>query len=189
MRDRAPRFQVKAKDDKHSINEQIRAPEVRVIGADGAQLGVLRTGEAIRIAAEAGLDLVEVAGTAKPPVCRILDYGKLKYREQKKAAETRKKSAIHVVKELRVRYSTDKHDLETKLRQAREFLTEGDKVKFSMRFSGREVVYESLGRKILEEIVEALKDISAVEEITPLMGRRMILNLVPRSQAHPSHPK
>lgn len=169
------------KTDKHSINNEITALEVRVINADGEQLGVLSLREAITVAEDQGLDLVEVAPEAKPPVCRILDYGKLRYREQKKAAETRKKSSAQTTKELRVRYSTDDNDIATKVRNARRFLEEGDKVKFEMRFKGREVVYQDLGRETFKQIIKMLEDVAIVEELTPLMGSKMILNLAPKS--------
>lgn len=173
------------KQEKHSINEQITAREVRVIGIDGEQLGILPTREAMRVAEESGVDLVEVAPEAKPPVCRILDYGKLKYKEQKKAAEARKKAATQAVKDLRVRYSTDKHDLETKVRNARTFLSEGDKVRFEMRFRGREVVYEKLGREIFDQISAQLAEVGVVESLSPLVGQKMILTLAPKGQAAP----
>ena len=169
--------------DKYRINDEISANEVRLIGAEGDQLGVKTFREAMAIAEEAGLDLVEVAGGAQPPVCRILDYGKLKYKEQKKAAETRKRSSTTTVKELRIRYSTDKHDLDTKIRQARNFLEQGDRVRFQMRFRGREVVYRNLGEETFRQVTARLEDIASVEEFTPMMNQRMILSLVPKSQA------
>ncbi|MCC6952840.1 MAG: translation initiation factor IF-3 [Deltaproteobacteria bacterium] len=174
-----------SKSDKHHINSDITAPEVRVIGADGAQLGVLKTREAIAIAEEQGLDLVEVAHDATPPVCRILDYGKLRYKEQKKASEARKKSSTHVTKELRVRYSTDKHDLETKVKHARKFLGEGDKVRFEMRFRGREVVYQELGKDIFKQIAASLQDVGIVEESTPLLGYKMTMSFAPKGHVAP----
>ena len=156
-----------------------------MIGADGAQLGVLKTREAIAIAEEQGLDLVEVAHDATPPVCRILDYGKLRYKEQKKASEARKKSSTHVTKELRVRYSTDKHDLETKVKHARKFLGEGDKVRFEMRFRGREVVYQELGKDIFKQIAASLQDVGIVEESTPLLGYKMTMSFAPKGHVAP----
>jgi len=170
-------------DTKYSINEQIIAPQVRVVGVDGSQVGIISTREAIRMAEEAGVDLVEVAPEANPPVCRLLDFGKLKYREQKKAADARKRAATHTVKELRVRYNTDKHDLETKIRNAKKFLEEGDKVRFQMRFKGRESVYRELGEQLFEQIAETLKDISIIEESTPLLGQRMTMTLGPRGHS------
>jgi len=181
MRERSFANRAPKKDDKYNVNEDITAREVRVIGVDGAQLGVLTTVDAIKMAEELGVDVVEVAPEANPPVCRLLDYGKLKYKEQKKAAETRKRSAQQAVKELRVRYSTDEHDLDTKVRAARKFLEGGDRVRFQMRFRGREVVYQNLGRDIFDEIVKRHEDIGTVDERSPLIGQRMILSFAPKS--------
>ena len=183
FRGRFQRFAPSRSDDKHAINEQISAPEVRVVGADGSQLGVMRTRDAITLAQEQGLDLVEVAANISPPVCKLIDYGKLKYREQKKAAEARKKSSTSTTKELRIRYSTDTHDLETKVRNARRFLEDGDKVKFEMRFRGREVVYQELGRETFKQIIEMLQDIGVVEEQTSLVGYRMHLSFAPKAKS------
>ena len=169
-------------DEKYSINEQIVAPQVRVIGAKGEQIGIIATREAMRMAEEEGVDLVEVAPEANPPVCRLLDYGKLKYREQKKAADARKRAATHTVKELRIRYNTDKHDLETKIRNARKFLEEGDKVRFQMRFKGRESVYRELGEQVFQQVAELLQDLALIEESTPLLGQRMTMTLAPRTK-------
>ena len=169
------------KQEKYLINEQITAPQVRLVGGDGEQIGIVSREQALERAESSGLDLVEVAPGSSPPVCRLLDYGKLKYREQKKAAEARKRTATNTVKELRVRYSTDKHDLETKINRAKKFLASGDRVKFLMRFRGREVVYKELGLQVFADIVEQLEDIAIVEEQTPLLGNRMILNLAPKS--------
>ncbi len=183
MRQMRPRERDNRAPEKHAINEQIIAIEVRVIGVDGEQLGVLPTREALRLAEEGGVDLVEVAPEARPPVCRLLDYGKLKYREQKKAAETRKRSSAHVVKELRVRYNTDKHDLDIKVKNARKFLEEGDRVRFQMRFRGRESANKELGEGIFKQIIERLQDLAIVEEFTPLAGQRMTMSLAPRGAA------
>lgn len=175
-----PRFrQQQPSTDKHRINRDITALEVRVIGSGGEQLGVLRTRDAIQKAEEEGLDLVEVAGTAKPPVCKILDYGKLKYREQKKEAALRKNTGP-TVKEIRVRYNTDKHDLETKMRNAKKFILEGDRVRFEMRFKGREASYQDLGKAIFQNIIAQLSEVAVVEESTPLIGLKMILVFVPK---------
>lgn len=172
--------------EKHKINEQISSRTVRLIGAKGEQVGVVSIQEALERAEEDGFDLVEVAPDVSPPVCKILDYGKLKYRERKKAAEARKHSTTHGVKELRVRYSTDQHDLETKVRYARRFIDEGDRVRFQMRFKGREVEYKDLGLEIFKQISAQLEDIASVEELTPLLGKRMTLTLVPKSLAKTS---
>jgi translation initiation factor IF-3 len=127
----------------------------------------------------AGLDLAEIAPEASPPVCKILDYGKLKYREQKKEAEARKKRTENIVKELRIRYRTDVGDLETKLKHARDFLGEGDKVKFSMRFKGREVMYVDLGDEKFKTIIERLSDVATVDEKSPLTGKQIYIVLAP----------
>ncbi len=181
MRHRGPRHRPRENKDKHRLNEEINVPEVRVVGPEGDQLGVLPTATAIAIAEEAGMDLVEVAPNNEPPVCRILDYGKLKYKEQKKAAEARKKSSTAQVKELRIRYRTDTHDLETKVRKARKFLVDGDRVRFQMRFRGREVVYRELGENTFKQVSEMLGDVATVEDFSPLMNQRMHLTLVPRA--------
>jgi len=179
------RFRQSEKNEKHRLNRDIGVPEVRVIGADGSQLGVLKTRDALAIAEEAGLDLVEVAPEAKPPVCKILDYGKLKYKEQKKEAATRKKSSVQVVKELRIRYNTDKHDLETKVRNARKFLEEGDRVRFEMRFRGREIVYRELGEQIFKQIIAELAETGVVDEAPPMQGPKMIVIFAPKGVAKP----
>lgn len=165
--------------DTHRINELITAREVRVIAADGEQLGILQIRDALQKAQELELDLVEVAPQAKPPVCKILDYGKFKYKEQKKETEARKNRSETVLKELRLRYRTDVGDLEVKLKQARDFLAEGDKVKFSMRFKGREAMYLDLGREKFDQIVERLKDVATVDERSPVYGRQIFITFAP----------
>lgn len=165
--------------DTHRINELITAREVRVIAADGEQLGVLQIKDALQKAQELELDLVEVSPGAKPPVCKILDYGKFKYKEQKKEAEARKNRSETSLKELRLRYRTDVGDLEVKLKQARDFLAEGDKVKFVMRFKGREAMYLDIGREKLDQIVERLKDAATVDERSPTSGRQIHVTFAP----------
>jgi translation initiation factor IF-3 len=165
--------------DTHRINELIIAKEVRVIAPDGEQLGVLSIRDALTKAQELGLDLVEVAPQAKPPVCKILDYGKFKYKEQKKEAEAKKNRSETSIKELRLRYRTDVGDLEVKLKQARDFLAEGDKVKFVMRFKGREAMYIDLGREKLDQIQQALADVAVVDERSPTSGRQIHITFAP----------
>ncbi len=165
--------------DTHRINQFIQAKEVRVIAPDGEQLGVLSIRDALLKAEELGLDLVEVAGQAKPPVCKILDYGKFKYKEQKKEAEARKNRSETTIKELRLRYRTDVGDLETKLKQARDFLSEGDKVKFVMRFKGREAMYIDLGKEKFEQIKQNLADIATVDDASPIAGRQIHITFAP----------
>jgi len=174
--------QVQQPEEAHKINDRITAKEVRLIAEDGEQLGILPLKDAIRMAEEQDLDVVEVAPMAKPPVCRLMDYGKFKYKEQKKEAEARKKRSENTVKELRIRYRTDSGDLETKLKHAREFLEEGDKVKFSMRFKGREVMYMQLGDEKFNQIIEKLSDIASVDEKSPLSGRQIHLTLAPKKK-------
>lgn len=165
--------------DTHRINEFIIAREVRVIAADGEQLGIMQTRDALQKAQELGLDLVEVAPQAKPPVCKILDYGKFKYKEQKKEAEARKNRTETTLKELRLRYRTDVGDLEIKLKQARDFLAEGDKVKFSMRFKGREAMYVDLGLQKFDEVAKRLADVATVDERSPGAGRQIHITFAP----------
>ncbi len=165
--------------DAHRINHRITAREVRVISDTGEQLGVIALRDALLAAEKAGLDLVEVSGASNPPVCRIMDYGKFKYREQKKEAESRKKRTETELKELRIRYRTDVGDLDTKLRQAREFIEEGDKVKFSMRFKGREIMYVDLGQAKFKEIIERLADVATVDERSAPYGRMIYIVLAP----------
>ena len=165
--------------DQHRINGRIVAKEVRVISDTGEQLGVLPLREALAAAERAELDLVEVAPQSTPPVCRIMDYGKFKYREQKKDAEARKHRTESTLKEIRIRYRTDSGDLETKLKQAREFFAEGDKVKFSMRFKGREVMYTSLGAEKFNQVAERLADVATVDERSPLTGRQIHITFTP----------
>ncbi len=178
MRDRRPRGRPET-PDKHAINDKITAPKVRVIAVDGGQLGILDTSEAIKLAEEQGVDLVEVAPNSDPPVCRMLDYGKLKYRESKKAAEARKHSASNTIKELRIRYRTDSHDLDTKIRKAKKFLENGDRVKFQMRFRGREVAYRDLGEETFDQLIELLEGFATVEQRTRLVGNSMSITFAP----------
>ena len=165
--------------DAHKINKRIKASEVRVIGDEGEQLGILALKDALQAAEDAGLDLVEVAPNGKPPVCKLMDYGKFKYREQKKQAEARKKRSETSIKELRIRYRTEKADLDTKLKRAREFLAAGDKVKFSMRFRGREIVYLDLGVEKFQEIAKSLEDVAVVDDKSPPRGRQIHITFAP----------
>ncbi|MFM1846984.1 MAG: translation initiation factor [Pseudomonadota bacterium] len=175
-----PRFARKAPPpDAHRINDRIIAKEVRVIADNGEQLGIMSIRDALLRAEADELDLVEVSPNGKPPVCRLMDYGKFKYKEQKKEAEAKKKRSESTIKELRIRYRTDVGDLETKLKQAREFLAEGDKVKFSMRFKGREVAYIDLGLEKFKQIIERLADVATVDERSPAHGRQIHIVLAP----------
>jgi len=155
----------------------IKLKEVRVINSDGEQLGVLDTREAIKRAEEQGLDLVEVAPTAKPPVCRIMDFGKYKYEMAKKAAESRKHQTVIVVKEIKLRPRTDDHDVNFKMNNIKRFLEEGNKVKVTVMFRGREMAHIDHGRKVLERIVSELQNDAVVESPPRLEGRNMTLLL------------
>ena len=159
------------------INEQIRDREVRLIGEDGAQLGIMSSREAMRLAEEAGLDLVKIAPTAKPPVCKIVDYGKYKYEQIRKEKEARKKQKIVEVKEIRLSPNIDTNDLNTKISAARKFLTKGDKVKVTLRFRGREIAHMNNSRHILDDFAESLADISTMEKAPKMEGRSMTMFL------------
>ncbi len=163
-------------------NEMIRAREVRVIGADGDQLGILPRNEAMDLAREAGLDLVEVAATSDPPVCRIMDYGKYKYEQQKKKADARKRQSVIQIKEIKVRPKTDDHDYETKLRHIRRFLEDGDRCKVTVFFRGREIIHKDRGTAILERMVQDLADVAKLEQEPRAEGRTLQMLLVPKSR-------
>ena len=177
-RGRGPRF-VALPEETHRINRKIRAPQVRLIGADGGQVGIVPIEEAMRLAEMAELDLVEIAAKAQPPVCRILDYGKFKYQQHKKESEARKKSAMTAVKELRLGYRTGPGDVGRQISKARSFLAVGDRVKFLLRFRGREIAYQDLGREKLMGVCEALKDVASAEGSPRMEGRMMGILLAP----------
>ncbi len=159
------------------MNYGIRVREVRVVGADSEQLGVMEVRDAIKKAEELGLDLVEVAPTAKPPVCRIMDFGKYKYELSKKAQESKKRQTTIVVKEIKLRPRTDEHDVEFKLNNIKRFLEEGNKVKVSIMFRGREMAYTNQGKALLDRIVTALDGVAVVEQQARLEGRNMMMIL------------
>lgn len=161
------------------VNRQIRARDVRVIADDGSQLGVMATQDALRTAMEQGLDLVEVAPNADPPVCRIMDYGKFKYEQQKKTQGARKKSSQVQIKEIKFRPKTDEHDYQTKLKHIRRFLEAGDRCKAVIFFRGREVVHKDRGAAILKRVADDVKDIAKVEQEPLFEGRTMNMMLVP----------
>jgi len=165
---------------EHQINEEIRAKEVRLIGVNGEQIGIKPFREALQMAMDANLDLVNVAPQAKPPVCRIMDYGKYRYEQQKKEKEARKNQKIVDVKEIWFRASIEEHDFQTKLRNVQKFLREGDKVKCSVRFRGREITHANIGQKILERVAAESADLCVVERAPKLEGRSMIMILAPK---------
>lgn len=159
------------------INEQIRDREVRLIGEDGAQMGVMSIKEAMRLAREADLDLVKIAPNAKPPVCKIVDYGKFRYEQMRREKEAKKKQKVTEVKEIRLSPNIDMNDLNTKANMAKKFLTKGDKVKVSLRFRGREMAHVNVGKQILDSFYEKLDDIAVVDNPAKLEGRSMVMFL------------
>lgn len=165
-----------------NVNETIRAREVRLIDANGDQLGVKSRDEALKIAQTRNLDLVLVAPGAKPPVCRIMDYGKYRYEQQKKEKEARKKQRVINVKEVRFSPGIGDHDFNTKLRNARKFIENGDKVKASVRFRGRAITHKELGQEVLDRLAEEVKDIASVESKAKMEGRQMFMMLAPTSE-------
>ncbi|MAO57495.1 MAG: translation initiation factor IF-3 [Rhodospirillaceae bacterium] len=166
--------------DGPRINEDIDVAEVRVVDADGEMVGVLSTKEAIEMAFEVGLDLVEVSPNASPPVCKILDYGKFKYEAQKKANEARKKQKVIEVKEIKMRPGIDEHDYQTKMKAVRKFLDNGDKVKMTIRFRGREMAHQDLGMKVLDRVREEVDEQAKVEQFPKTEGRLMTMVIAPR---------
>jgi translation initiation factor IF-3 len=162
------------------VNEQIDVQKIRLIAPDGDMLGIVPTREALSAARDAGLDLVEVSPNAEPPVCKILDYGKYKYQTQKKKNEARKKQRTIDVKEIKLRPNIDDADYEVKLRNARRFLDEGDKVKVTMRFRGRELAHQELGMNVLVKVRDELEELSKVEQMPKMEGRQMIMVLSPK---------
>lgn len=159
------------------INEQIRDREIRLIGENGDQLGIMSARDAMKLAREAGLDLVKIAPTAKPPVCKIVDYGKYRYELARKEKEAKKKQKVTDVKEIRISPNIDDNDLNTKANQARKFITKGDKVKVALRFRGREMAHMSVTKQILDDFYEKLSDIAVIEKPAKLEGRSMIMFL------------
>ena len=159
------------------INEQIRDREVRLIGEEGEQLGVMSSREAQKLADEAGLDLVKIAPTAKPPVCKIVDYGKYRYELARKEKEARKKQKTIEIKEIRLSPNIDTNDLNTKINAAKKFLTKGDKVKVTLRFRGREMAHMNASKHILDDFAEALTEIAVVEKPAKVEGRSMTMVL------------
>ena len=159
------------------INEQIRDREVRLIGEEGEQLGIMSSREAQKLADEAGLDLVKIAPTAKPPVCKIGDYGKYRYEQARKEKEARKKQKTIEIKEIRLSPNIDTNDLNTKINAAKKFLTKGDKVKVTLRFRGREMAHMNASKHILDDFAEALTEIAVVEKPAKVEGRSMTMVL------------
>jgi len=169
---------VVAEEKDVRVNTRIRAREVRLIGAEGQQIGIVPLSQALALAEEAGLDLVEVGPLAVPPVCRIMDYGKFKYQRKKRQAEARKQQTAVQLKEVKIRYKTDEHDLQVKVRQAREFLQDGHKVKFVMFFKGREIQFAGMGQQVMEKVAADLMDAGMLERPPRMEGRILAMYLV-----------
>jgi translation initiation factor IF-3 len=162
------------------VNEEIRVPQVRLIDQNGEMLGVMSAREALMRAYDVGLDLLEISPNAVPPVCKITDFGKFKYEQQKKANEARKKQKIVEIKEVKVRPNIDDHDYDVKMRAMKSFIGEGDKVKVTLRFRGREMAHQDLGIKVLERIRQELGETIKVEQMPRLENRQMIMVLAPK---------
>jgi translation initiation factor IF-3 len=169
---------------KHRLNREITAPMVRLNGPENEPLGVVSLTEALRLSGEYDVDLVEIAPTADPPVCRLMDYGKFKYLEQKKAADAKSKQKVIEVKEVKFRPGTDEGDYNIKMRNLRRFIAEdGDKGKVTLRFRGREITHQEIGMRLLERIRDELADVSVVEHMPKLEGRQMIMVLAPKKRS------
>lgn len=174
----------KPKSDEPRVGRQITADKIRLIGADGEMVGIVSVRDGLRAAEEVGLDLVEISPGAVPPVCKVLDYGKYKYHEQKKAQEAKKKQKIIQIKEIKLRPSIDPHDLEIKMKAVHKFLDEGDKVKFTLRFRGREMAHQELGMRVLHKVREQLGETIRVEHEPSFEGRQVVMVV---ASAKPSH--
>ena len=176
---RRPHNAPPSRDTGPRVNDKIRANEIRLIGADGENAGVVPPRTALEMAEQAGLDLVEISPNANPPVCKIMDYGKYKYEQQKRESEARKKQKVIEVKEVKFRPGTDTHDYDVKMRNVLKFLEAGDKVKVTLRFRGREMAHQDLGRDLLERISEDVKDYGRVENMPKMEGRQMVMIIGP----------
>ena len=172
-------FQKRTKDRGPRSNNRISSPEVQVIGSDGDNLGILNTNEAISMAKEQGLDLIEISPSAKPPVCKIIDMGKFKYDAQKKANVAKKKQKIIALKEIKMRPVTETHDYDFKVKNAKKFIGKGDKVKFTIRFKGRELQHSHLGRELMDRIKVDMQDVGKVELHPKFDGKQMIMVMQP----------
>ncbi len=162
------------------MNDRIRSAEIRLIGADGENIGIVTPARAMAMAADVGLDLVEISPNAEPPVCKIMDFGKFKYEQQKREAEARKKQKIIEIKEIKFRPGTDTHDYDVKMRSVLKFLDEGDKVKVTLRFRGREMAHQDLGLELLNRVAGDVGDAGKVESMPKLEGRQMVMMIGPK---------
>lgn len=162
------------------VNDRITAKEIRLIGAEGENLGVVTPSKAMDLADDAGLDLVEISPNAEPPVCKIMDFGKYKYETQKREAEARKNQKVIDIKEIKFRPGTDSHDYDVKMRNVMKFLENGDKVKITLRFRGREMAHQQLGAQLLKRVAEDVAEVAKVENMPKMEGRQMIMMIAPR---------
>src|SRR5579871_1339236 len=169
-----------SKSDEPRVNRQISAASIRLVDQHGGMVGVVSTLEGLRMAEAAGLDLVEISPTASPPVCKILDYGKYKYEAQKKAHDARRKQKVIAIKEIKLRPTIDKHDLGIKMRNVLGFLEEGDKVRITLRFRGREMDHQDLGMQVLERVQEMLKDHARIEQSPRIEGKQIVMTAAPK---------
>ncbi len=167
------------RDTGPRVNDRIRVPEIRLIGAEGENIGVVTPERGIELAEDVGLDLVEISPNASPPVCKIMDFGKFKYEQQKRESEARRKQKIIEVKEVKFRPNTDVHDYDVKMRNVMRFLEVGDKVKITLRFRGREMAHQNLGRDLLERVAEDVKEVGKVESMPKMEGRQMVMMIGP----------
>ena len=179
MADQKNYFQRRTKDRGPRSNNRIYSPEVQVISSDGENLGVLNTTQAISMAKNEGLDLIEISPNAKPPVCKIMDMGKYKYDLQKKANQAKKKQKIVSLKEIKLRPGTETHDYNFKIKNAKKFIIKGDKVKFTVKFKGREMQHTNLGKELMNKIIEETKDIAKVESQPKFEGKQMVMIIQP----------
>jgi translation initiation factor IF-3 len=173
---------VKEKERQHRINHEIKVPEVRLVGIDGEQVGIVKTSEAIKMAQENDVDLVEISGQSSPPVCRLMDYGKFRYQETKKQQEAKKNRKVIQVKEVKLRPETDENDYNIKVRALKKFLEEGDKAKITLRFRGREITHSERGMKMVERIAQDLDEFGQVEQAPKFEGRQIVMILSPKKK-------
>jgi len=172
---------VEISSDKYTrLNQSIKTPEVRLIGVEGENLGVVKISDALEIAKEADLDLVEVTPNAKPPVCKVMNYGKFRFEQNKKAQQAKKKQKQQQVKEIKLRPGTEENDYQTKLNNIKRFITDGDKAKITIRFRGRELAHKEIGMKQVERIEKDLEDIAEVEQRAKFEGRQIVMVIAPR---------
>ncbi|WCR05231.1 translation initiation factor IF-3 [Paracoccus saliphilus] len=177
---RRPHNAPPTRDTGPRVNERIRVAEIRLIGADGENVGVVSPSVGLQMAQEAGLDLVEISPNATPPVCKVMDLGKFKYEQQKREAEARKKQKVIEVKEVKFRPGTDTHDYDVKMRNVMRFLESGDKVKITLRFRGREMAHQNLGLELLNRVRDDVDEIGKIDSMPKMEGRQMVMMISPR---------